>query len=87
MRYLQGVRFLKAGALTTALTLVTHTNEEIVLGAIRLASQILQACPREAQESAVIFFKEQGSENFFTCLHECLRTFSEDAKQRMKEVS
>ena len=57
--------FLKAGALATALTLVAHTNEEIVLGAVRLASQILQACPREAQESAAVFFKEQGSETFF----------------------
>ena len=80
------MRFLEAGALDVALTLSTHTNEEIVLGAVRLASQLLHACPREAQDTAVTLFKIKDVDRIFACLQDCLRRFSEDAKQRIKEV-
>ena len=49
-----------------AFTLVTHANEDIVLGAIRLASALLHACPREAQDTAVNVVKEMGADRFFS---------------------
>ncbi len=67
-------------------TLVTHANEDIVLGAVRLASEILLACPREAQDKAAAVLKEIGEERFFSCLQTCLQRFAEDAKHRRKEV-
>ena len=82
----QGLRLLEAGVLKLTFTLVTHANEEIVLGAVRLASEILHACPREAQDNAVAVLKEIGAERFFSCLQTCLQRFAEDAKHRRKEV-
>jgi hypothetical protein len=82
----QGLRLLEAGVLKLTFTLVTHANEDIVLGAVRLASEILHACPREAQDNAVAVLKEIGAERFFSCLQTCLQRFAEDAKHRRKEV-
>ena len=67
-------------------TLVTHANEDIVLGAIRLASALLNGCPREAQDTAAAVVKEMGADRFFSCVQRCLRRFTENAKQRIKEV-
>lgn len=77
---------MKAGVLKMAFTLVTHANEDIVLGAIRLASALLHACPREAQDTAVNVVKEMGADRFFSRVQLCLRRFAENAKQRIKEV-
>lgn len=76
-----GRRFLYAGALRMSLVLVKHTNDDIVMGAIQLTSQILRACPNEAQDAAVAIFKEEGAEQILLCLQACLRRFSEPVKQ------
>ena len=76
-----GRRFLYAGALRMSLILVKHTNDDIVMGAIQLTSQILRACPTEAQDAAVAIFKEEGAEQIFLCLQACLRRFSGPAEQ------
>ena len=38
----QHTRFLEAGALRAALLLVSHSNEKVVITAVRLASQLLE---------------------------------------------
>lgn len=45
-------RFVNAGALKASLLLVSHTNEKVILTAMRLASQLLEVCVKDGQEAA-----------------------------------
>ncbi len=76
----QGIRFLNAGALRVALLLIPQSNKEIALDAIRLANQILHACPAEAQDSVVSVIKDKGEDRVLVYLQDCLQRFADDAK-------
>ena len=60
-----------------SLVLAKHTNDEVAIGSIQLASQILLACPDEAQDATVAILKEENAEQILLCLQARLRRFSE----------
>ncbi len=79
--YRVGRRFLEAGALRMSLVLMNHTRQDIVLSAISLASQILVACPEEAQASAASNLKQEGIDKILVSIQTRLRQFAESARQ------
>jgi hypothetical protein len=81
-------RFLQVGALSCSLHLTSHSSEDVVLSAVRLSSQLLSACPSEAQGAAMEVLKNDNRKvlgSLRACLQRTLEQIKASKKLRKKE--
>jgi hypothetical protein len=81
-------RFLQVGALRCSLLLTSHSSEDVVLSAVRLSSQLLSACPSEAQGAAMEVLKNDNRKVLWSlraCLQRTLEQIKASKKLRKKE--
>jgi hypothetical protein len=76
--------YLKSGVLQTAIRLVSHPNEHIVLHSVHLTWEIMSACKAEAHEAAEAVLISSEGPQFMRSCRTCIKMFFDHMKTSNK---